>query len=73
MNVYNSGNPILEEHRDRLFTKFAHIDEGGEKRDGFGMGLYLIREIVRKHGGDMWYEPRQDGSDFIIILPKQPV
>ena len=73
LNVYNSGNPIPEEHRDRLFTKFAHMDEGGEKRDGVGMGLYLIREIIRKHEGDMWYEPRQDGSDFIIILPKQPV
>jgi signal transduction histidine kinase len=35
------------------------------------MGLYLIREIIRKHEGDMWYEPRQDGSDFIFILPKQ--
>ncbi|MGA2935665.1 MAG: PAS domain-containing sensor histidine kinase [Syntrophobacteraceae bacterium] len=73
LNVYNSGNPIPEEYRDRLFTKFTHIDDGAEKKDGFGMGLYLIREIIRKHEGDMWYEPRQDGSDFIFILPKQPV
>ncbi|MCE5334839.1 MAG: PAS domain-containing sensor histidine kinase [Desulfobacteraceae bacterium] len=71
LNVYNSGKPIPEEHRDRLFTKFAHIDDGAEKKDGFGMGLYLIREIIRKHEGDIWYEPRRDGSDFILILPKQ--
>jgi len=71
LNVYNSGRPIPEECRDRLFTKFTHIDDGAEKKDGFGMGLYLIREIVRKHEGDMWYEPRNDGSDFIFILPKQ--
>ncbi len=70
LNVYNSGLPIPEEYRDRLFTKFSHIDDGAEKKDGFGMGLYLIREIVRKHEGDMWYEPRQNGSDFIFILPK---
>jgi PAS domain S-box-containing protein len=70
LNVYNSGKPIPEGYRDRLFTKFAHIDDGAEKKDGFGMGLYLIREIVRKHEGDMWYEPRNDGSDFIFILPK---
>jgi len=73
LNVYNSGNPIPEEYRDRLFTKFAHMDDGAEKKEGFGMGLYLIREIIRKHEGDMWYEPRQEGSDFIFILPKQPV
>jgi PAS domain S-box-containing protein len=73
LNVYNSGHPIAEEYRERLFTKFSHIDDdGAEKKDGFGMGLYLIREIIRKHEGDMWYEPRQDGSDFILILPKQP-
>ena len=31
LNVYNSGNPILEEHRDRLFTKFPHRRGGREK------------------------------------------
>ena len=71
LNVYNSGNPIPEEYRNRLFTKFTQIDGGAEKKDGFGMGLYIIREIIRKHEGDMWYEPRPDGSDFIVILPKQ--
>jgi PAS domain S-box-containing protein len=70
LNVYNSGRPIPEELRDRLFTKFTHIDDGAEKKEGFGMGLYLIREIVRKYEGDMWYEPKNDGSDFIFILPK---
>ena len=72
LNVYNSGNPIPEQYRDRLFTKFTRIDCGAEQKDGFGMGLYLIREIIRKHEGDMWYEPRPDGLDFILILPKQP-
>ena len=71
LNVYNSGLPIPVEHRDKLFTKFSHIDEGPEKQDGFGMGLYLIRELVRKNEGDMWYEPRENGSDFILILPKK--
>ena len=72
LNIYNSGNPIPEEYRDRLFTKFTRIDSGAEKKDGFGMGLYLIREIIRKHEGDMWYVPGPDGSDFVFILPKQP-
>lgn len=73
LNVYNSGNPIPERYRDRLFTKFTRIDDGAEKKDGFGMGLYLIREIVRRHGGDIWYEAKSDGSDFILILAKEPV
>lgn len=72
LNVYNSGTPIPQEYRERLFTKFSRIDQCAGERDGFGMGLYLIREIVRKHGGDIWYEAKRDGSDFILILEKAP-
>lgn len=71
LNVYNSGIPIPEEHRGKLFTKFGRI--GGEGRaDGVGLGLYLIKEIVRKHGGDIWYEAKPDGSDFVLTIAKEP-
>lgn len=70
LNVYNSGHPIPEEFRGRLFTKLTRAVGGGEQQEGFGMGLYLIREIIRKHGGDIWYEPQTNGSDFILIVPK---
>lgn len=72
LNVYNSGDPIPEEHRDKLFTRFGRIRGGGRQMaDGIGLGLYLIKEIVRKHGGDIWYEPKPDGSDFILTLAKE--
>jgi PAS domain S-box-containing protein len=70
LNVYNSGPSICVENREKLFTKFSHMDGGAEKHDGLGMGLYLIRELIRKYEGDIWYEPRPDGSDFIFVLPK---
>jgi len=72
LNVYNSGRPIPEEHRDRLFTKFGRIREGEtESKDGVGLGLYLIREIIQKHGGDIWYEAKRDGSDFVFTIAKE--
>lgn len=72
LNVYNSGRPIAEADREKLFTKFGRI--GSDAKDapkGTGLGLYLVREILRKHGGDIWYEARHDGSDFIVTLPKE--
>ena len=72
LHVYNSGQPISEEHREKLFTRFGRI--GGDARgapDGVGVGLYLIKEIIKKHGGDIWYEARQDGSDFVFTLIKE--
>jgi len=72
LNVYNSGEPIPEEHRDKLFTKFGRIGADGKMApDGLGLGLYLIKEIIRKHGGDIWYEAKPYGSDFVFTLAKE--
>ena len=71
LNVYNSGEPIPEDFRDKLFTKFYR---GGERSEvsskGMGLGLYLTKQIVRKHGGDIWYEPKEWGSNFVLTLPR---
>ena len=72
LNVYNSGRPIPEEHQGRLFTRFGRIREGeAESRDGMGLGLFLIREIIQKHGGDIWYEAKPHGSDFVFTIGKE--
>lgn len=68
-NVYNTGSPIPEEKRSTLFTKFGRV-EGRTVREGVGMGLYLTKEIIKRHGGDIWYEAKHNGGDFVFILPK---
>ena len=74
LNVYNSGNPIPEEDREKLFTEFGRIEPEGRKNpNGLGLGLYLIKEIIRKHGGDIWYEARPGGSDFVFTLAKERI
>jgi signal transduction histidine kinase len=65
-SVYNSGNPVPEEYRAKLFSKFTRGNKG---RDGVGMGLYLIKKIMQKRGGDIWYEAREDGSNFVFAFP----
>lgn len=71
INVYNSGQPIPENFQSRLFARFARFSRGGRTTTGVGMGLYLIREIVQKHGGKIWYEPRENGSNFVFTLPRK--
>lgn len=74
LNVYNSGTPIPEDRMEKLFTRLGRISSGAlTGRSGLGIGLYLVREIIRKHGGNMWYEPRPDGSDFIFTLAKDSI
>ncbi|MCX8070778.1 MAG: GAF domain-containing protein, partial [Thermodesulfovibrionales bacterium] len=70
-NVYNTGNPIPEEKRGLLFTKFGRISQEGENHhEGVGMGLFMTKEIITEHGGSIWYEARPYGNDFIFTLPK---
>lgn len=73
LNVYNSGTPVPDDRRERLFTKFCTLDDHPEPNNaGIGLGLYLTREIVRAQGGEVWYEPRPDGSNFVFTIPKMP-
>lgn len=71
LNVYNTGVPIPEHQVRALFTRFGRISTEGETvHDGVGMGLFLTKEIINQHGGDIWYEAKPNGSDFVFTLPK---
>lgn len=71
-NVYNSGEPVPMEYRDRLFDKFYRVENAAEPTArGMGLGLYLVKEIITQHGGDIWYEAKEDGSNFVFTLPRE--
>jgi len=69
LRVHNSGRPIPEEQRSRLFAKQSRRVRQ-DSRDGMGLGLSLSRDMVQNHGGDLWYEAKSDGSNFVISLPQ---
>ncbi|MEP7187804.1 MAG: ATP-binding protein, partial [Roseiflexaceae bacterium] len=66
--VRDQGSGISEEQFSRLFKRYAR---GRERRgEGLGLGLYLSREFVARHGGDIWAESREgQGSTFYVALP----
>ncbi|MBN1867744.1 GAF domain-containing protein [Candidatus Sumerlaeota bacterium] len=72
LRVANSGREIDPDFRERVFTRFFQVD-GTLTRDsgGSGLGLYLCREIVRLHGGDIRVDPTfEGGSRFVVTIPE---
>ncbi len=67
LNVPDHGPVIVEEARERLFSTFYRIP-GRCGPKGTGLGLALVRQIARRHGGDVAYNPER-GNSFTVTLP----
>jgi len=69
--VRDNGVGIAEEEQDKIFDRFFLADAGLVREDGrVGIGLYTSKEIIRRHGGDMWFESKKgQGSTFHFTVP----
>jgi signal transduction histidine kinase len=75
--VEDAGPGIEPQQRAVIFDRFARGLEAGRRGtgDGVGLGLALVEEHVRLHGGRVWVEDRDDGvrgARFVIELPMMP-
>ena len=72
--VEDSGPGVPSEERTLIFERFARGASSGRRGmgDGVGLGLALVDEHVRLHGGRVWVDDRLDGQSgarFVIELP----
>jgi signal transduction histidine kinase len=65
LDVADSGKGVPAGERERVFTPFHRL---GEEPTGAGLGLALVRQIARLHGGDAVVLPR-DQTCFRVSLP----
>jgi two-component system phosphate regulon sensor histidine kinase PhoR len=74
LEVEDAGIGIAAEHLPHIFEKFYMVDGGIARRvGGAGVGLYLVREIVRLHGGKVDVSSRPGrGTVFAVTLPRTP-
>ena len=68
--VMDRGPGVPEVARERIFEAFYRVDGHSEQSGNVGLGLSLVRQIARRHGGDAHHEPREGGgSVFVVRLP----
>lgn len=71
ISVIDNGVGISEEDLQKLFNlSIFHSTEGTTREKGTGLGLMLCKEIVEKHGGQIFAESEKGkGSRFYFIIP----
>jgi signal transduction histidine kinase len=71
VTVTDHGIGILPEHLERVFEMFEQGGKSGAFAEGLGLGLSIVRNLVRHHDGRVWAESggRGQGSTFSVDLP----
>jgi signal transduction histidine kinase len=64
--VEDCGPGIPDELRERLFDRFSRGSNAGS-----GLGLAIARAYAQAHGGDLFYDPRDAGARFELVIPQQ--
>ncbi|MGH7169385.1 MAG: sensor histidine kinase, partial [Gemmataceae bacterium] len=65
VSVFDSGSGIAAEHAARLFQPYFTT-----KKHGTGLGLFVTRQLVAEHGGNVTFESRPgQGTTFRVLLP----
>lgn len=72
VSVHDTGIGISREDMDHLFSRFFRASNAAEAHtEGLGIGLFVSRDIMRRHNGDLWAESagKGRGSTFHIKIP----
>jgi signal transduction histidine kinase/tetratricopeptide (TPR) repeat protein len=69
VDIADTGPGMTADLRERLFEKFSQ-GAGKKRTAGVGLGLYISREIVSRHGGVIWVESEPGhGATFSLRVP----
>ncbi|RJR25775.1 hypothetical protein C4578_00885 [Candidatus Microgenomates bacterium] len=72
-SVKDFGVGIPKTEQEKIFDKFYRIEKEQKNSSGFGLGLYIVKEIIEGHGGKIWVESKEGkGSTFYFTLPLSP-
>lgn len=73
-HIKDTGIGIPQEEQEKMFTKFYRASNAEKaKKIGTGLGLYIVKNIVERHGGTIEFESKVDqGTTFTFTMPLKP-
>ena len=76
ISVIDQGIGVNPEHYEHIFERFYRVSNATTRQySGVGLGLYVAKAIVTKHGGNIWLSENKGigGTIFYVTLPRTPV
>jgi signal transduction histidine kinase len=70
--IKDSGIGIEKNELKRIFKRFYRVSNvSTQEKKGTGLGLFIVKSIIEKHGGKIWTDSKGEGkgSTFIVQLP----
>lgn len=69
ISVKNCGQTIPEEELPFLFDRFHKADRSRSiDRDGYGLGLYIVKTIINNHGEDITVQSKNGVTEFVFSM-----
>ena len=69
VSISNSGETIPPAELPLVFDRFHKLDKSRSKKEGWGLGLYIVKTIVCRHGEDISVTSQNGVTTFTFTLP----
>ena len=70
VSVSNTGDTIPADELPLVFDRFHKLDKSrSQNRDGWGLGLYIVKTIVCSHGEDISVSSKDGKTEFTFTMP----
>ena len=70
ISVSNTGQTVPPEELPLLFDRFHKLDKSrAQNRDGWGLGLYIVKTLICRHGEDISVTSQNGKTEFTFTLP----
>lgn len=69
IKIRDFGMGIPEDELSNIFQRFYRTKNVSITITGFGLGLYICKDIIKRHNGKIWVETEDKGSAFYFSLP----
>jgi len=73
IKIKDFGIGVPGEEQSNIFERFYRSRNVSMTIVGFGLGLYICRDIVHRHHGKIWMETEEKGSAFYFSLPTKKI